>query len=405
MSSTKIPANDPALRSWVDVPSGSDFPIQNLPFGCGYRKDDPNPSVWSRIGDFGIDLNLLFEEGLLPEAVHQGGAVYYGSLDELLFAGPSFVSSLRARLSELLRDDGSETSRQRSTIQRALVPVTGLTMDLPATIGDYTDFYSSRQHAYNVGCMFRDPANALMPNWLHLPVGYHGRASSIIPSGTDFHRPCGQFKPNPDAAPVFGPTRQLDFELEVGFITYSGKRLGQRISTAEAEDHIFGLVLFNDWSARDIQAWEYVPLGPFLGKNFASSISPWIVTLDALEPFRVPGPKQDPPVLPYLQYEGNKHFDINLEVGIVPEGGRETVVSRSNHKYLYWNMAQQLAHHTVNGCNVNAGDLMASGTISGDTPDSYGSMLELAWKGTKPVKLDGGGERKFIEDGDTVIMR
>ncbi|HRH38571.1 MAG TPA: fumarylacetoacetase, partial [Flavobacteriales bacterium] len=278
-------------------------------------------------------------------------------------------------------------------------------MHLPARIGDYTDFYSSRQHAYNVGCMFRDPANALMPNWLHLPVGYHGRASSIVPSGVNFHRPCGQFKPSPDAAPVFGPSRQLDFELEVGFFTYEGKQLGQRISTAEAEDHIFGLALFNDWSARDIQAWEYVPLGPFLGKNFASSISPWVVTLDALDPFRVEGPVQDPAVLPYLQYTGNKHYDIKLEVAIITPNGTETIISRSNFKHLYWNMAQQLAHHTVNGCNVRAGDLMASGTISGDAPESYGSMLELAWKGTKPVKLNDGAERKFIEDGDSVVIR
>ncbi|MBP7408648.1 MAG: fumarylacetoacetase, partial [Flavobacteriales bacterium] len=289
--------------------------------------------------------------------------------------------------------------------QKALVPASEVTMHVAAHIGDYTDFYSSRQHAYNVGCMFRDPANALLPNWLHLPVGYHGRASSILATEVNFHRPCGQFKPAPDAAPVFGPTRQLDFELEMGFLTYEGKPIGQRIATAEAEDHIFGLALFNDWSARDIQAWEYVPLGPFLGKNFASSISPWVVTLDALEPFRVPGPVQDPAVLPYLHYTGNKHYDIRLEVAILNASGSETIISRSNFKHLYWNMAQQLAHHTVNGCNVRAGDLMASGTISGDAPESYGSMLELAWKGTKPVKLNDGSERTFIEDGDTVIMR
>jgi fumarylacetoacetase len=403
MSSTKISANDPSLRSWIEVPADSDFPIQNLPFGCGYRNDDPS-TAWSRIGDFGIDLNVLAEAGLLPEADDQGTTVYLNHLNGFLL-DPSFPRQVRDRLSELLRDDATLNSVHRTAIRAALVPVHELTMEAPVLIGDYTDFYSSRQHAYNVGCMFRDPANALLPNWLHLPVGYHGRASSIISSGVDFHRPRGQFKPNPDAAPVFGPTRQLDFELEVGFITFDGKPLGRSITTAEAENHIFGLVLFNDWSARDIQAWEYVPLGPFLGKNFASSMSPWIVTLDALEPFRVPGPKQEPEVLPYLQYEGHKHFDIGLEVAIAPKNGEETIVCRSNFKHLYWNMAQQLAHHTVNGCNVNAGDLMASGTISGDTPESYGSMLELAWKGTKPLKLKDGSERKFIEDGDTVIMR
>lgn len=316
------------------------------------------------------------------------------------------MRGIRNRVSELFRQGEEKSAEKREQLQKAFAPAKDLVMDVVLEIPNYTDFYSSRQHAYNVGCMFRDPANALLPNWLHLPVGYHGRTSSIIPSGTDFHRPKGQFKPNPEAPPVFGPTRQLDFELEVGFITYDGKPLGESISTAEAEERIFGLVLVNDWSARDIQAWEYVPLGPFLGKNFATSISPWVVTLDALEPFRVPGPKQEPAVLPYLQYEGNKHLDIPLEVSILPTGSNEeSVICRSNFKHQYWNMAQQLAHHTVNGCNINAGDLMASGTISGEAPDSYGSMLELAWKGTKPLKLKDGSERKFIEDGDTVIMR
>ena len=398
------PANDPQLRSWVEVPADSDFPIQNIPFGVGGRTGAP-PTIMTRIGDHVIDLFALWGTGVLQEPTPMNGAGFKGPLNALLASSPTAIRSLRQTLSNLLRADVDQGAERRAAVRQAMVPLAEVTMQLPVSIGDYTDFYSSRQHAYNVGCMFRDPANALLPNWLHLPVGYHGRASSIIPSGVDFHRPCGQFKSSPDAPPVFGPTRQLDFELEVGFITYGGKALGQRISTTEAEDHIFGLVLFNDWSARDIQAWEYVPLGPFLGKNFASSMSPWVVTLDALEPFRVPGPKQDPPVLPYLQYTGEKHFDIALEVGIVPEGSTETVIARSNFKHLYWNMAQQLAHHTVNGCNVNVGDLMASGTISGDTPESYGSMLELAWKGTKPVKLDDGSERKFIEDGDTVVMR
>lgn len=351
-----------------------------------------------------IDLFGLSERGLLPCTEGRAHEIMTEQLNSL-FSDRSFARELRQDLSWLLRDDpGNEAAR--ATVRKALVPVQELTMELPVLIGDYTDFYSSRQHAYNVGCMFRDPSNALLPNWLHLPVGYHGRASSIIPSGRDFHRPKGQYKPSPDEAPIYGPTRQLDFELEVGFFTCHGTGLGHSIGTADAEEHIFGLVLVNDWSARDIQAWEYVPLGPFLGKNFATSISPWVVTLDALEPFRVPGPTQDPAVLPYLQYAGNKHFDIPLEVAIQPAGStEETVICRSNFKHQYWNMAQQLAHHTVNGCNINAGDLMASGTISGDTPDSYGSMLELAWKGTKPLQLNDGSERKFIEDGDTVVMR
>jgi len=393
--------NSPSLRSWLPVPAGSDFPIQNIPFATAVVEGDV-PVLCTRIGDVVVSIPELENQGLLKD-VDGNRLLITGSVDELLLAGPATVRSLRNRLSELFRDDAPDDVREK--VFSATCPLEQAEVLLPCIIGDYTDFYSSRQHAYNVGCMFRDPANALLPNWLHLPVGYHGRASSIIPSGQSILRPCGQYKPSPDAAPVFGPTRQLDFELEVGFFTYDGKPLGQRISTAEAEDHIFGLALFNDWSARDLQAWEYVPLGPFLGKNFASSISPWVVTLDALEPFRVAGPVQDPVVLPYLQYDGLKHYDITLEVAILTAGGSETVICRSNFRHQYWNMAQQLAHHTVNGCNVRAGDLMASGTISGEAPDSFGSMLELSWKGTKPVKLADGSERKFIEDGDTVIMR
>lgn len=404
MATANISPNDPTLKSWIEVPANSDFPIQNIPFGIGERHGGDVVTL-TRVGDTCVDLYALHQAGLLAHEDLSSDQLSYAQLNALLYEGPGLVRWLRARLSELFALENPELRDNTVLRSSALFPTGSVTMRLPCAIGDYTDFYSSRQHAYNVGCMFRDPANALLPNWLHLPVGYHGRASSIVPSGTDIHRPCGQYKTNPDAPPVFGPTRQLDFELEMGFFTYEGKPLGQRINTAEAEDRIFGLALFNDWSARDIQAWEYVPLGPFLGKNFASSISPWVVTLDALEPFRVPGPVQDPPVLPYLRYEGHKHFDIQLEVAIATSTGGETVVCRSNFKHLYWNMAQQLAHHTVNGCNVRGGDLMASGTISGDTPDSYGSMLELAWKGTKPVKLNDGSERKFIEDGDTVIMR
>jgi fumarylacetoacetase len=275
---------------------------------------------------------------------------------------------------------------------------------MPVSIGDYTDFYSSIEHATNVGKMFRDPENALLPNWRHLPVGYHGRSSSIIESGINIHRPKGQTKPN-DEPPVYGPSQRMDFELEMAFIIGKESKLGDSISTGKAEDYIFGLSLFNDWSARDIQKWEYVPLGPFLGKNFASSMSPWIVTLEALDFVRIPGPVQEPEVLPYLTYQGDKNYDIHLSVSLQPQGGEENVISNSNFKYMYWNMAQQLAHHTVNGCNVKVGDMMASGTISGKTPESYGSMLEIAWAGKNPITLSDGTERKFIHDYDTVTMR
>ena len=272
-------------------------------------------------------------------------------------------------------------------------------------IGDYTDFYSSEQHAFNVGCMFRDPENALMPNWKHLPVAYHGRSSSIVVSGTPFRRPKGQQKPDPKAPPVFGASRLLDFELEMAFVVGKSTAPGETLSTAQAEAHIFGLCLFNDWSARDLQKWEYVPLGPFLAKNFISHISPWIVTLEALRPFKTEGPSQHPQVLPYLAYEGHHHYDITLKTYLEAESGARRQVSASNFKYMYWNMLQQLAHHTVNGCNINVGDLMASGTISGPEPEAYGSMLELSWQGTRPIAMPDGTERKFIQDGDTVIMK
>ncbi len=397
-----IPANDPALRSWIDLPANSDFPIQNIPFGVGSTDGDEFYAM-TRVGDTAINLFTLYELGLIPAMAEMDGEEYVGTLNVLLLNGPEPIRALRERLSELFRT-GQDLGVIRQ-VRKAMIPVEELEMDLPVDVGDYTDFYSSRQHAYNVGCMFRDPANALLPNWLHMPVGYHGRASSIVVSGTPIRRPMGQYKPTPEAAPEFGPTRQLDLELEVAFITYEANEQGDRISTADAEQRIFGLVLFNDWSARDIQAWEYVPLGPFLGKNFGSSMSAWVVTLDALEPFRITSPTQEPEVLSYLKGAPNMHFDIALEVALRPMEAAETIISRSNFKHMYWSMAQQLAHHTVNGCNVRAGDVMASGTISGDTPDSYGSMLELAWKGTKPVKLTDGSERKFLLDGDTLIIR
>jgi fumarylacetoacetase len=278
-------------------------------------------------------------------------------------------------------------------------------MEVPVDIRDYTDFYSSRQHATNVGMMMRGPENALTPNWLHVPIAYHGRASSIVISGTDLHRPCGQTKADGASAPSFGPSRNLDFELEMGFFVGPGNELGQPIPIVAAREHIFGMVLVNDWSARDIQKWEYQPLGPFLAKNFGTSISPWIVTLDALEPFRIPSPVQDPAPLPYLQTTGPQAYDINLEVYLqTAKMDRPYRISTSNARHLYWNIAQQLAHHTINGCNLEPGDLLASGTISGPHPDSYGSILELAWKGTKPLQLPNGEQRTFLEDGDRVTM-
>jgi fumarylacetoacetase len=305
----------------------------------------------------------------------------------------------------LLRQDNPTLRDDEQLRAQALWPLAEVELHLPAAIGDYTDFYSSKEHASNVGTMFRGPENALMPNWLYLPVAYHGRASSVVPSGTAIRRPQGQTKADDAPAPTFGPSRLLDFEVEMGFFIGPGNILGRPIPVSAAADHIFGLVLVNDWSARDIQRWEYQPLGPFLAKNFATTISPWVVTLEALEPFRCPGPAQEPRPLPYLQSVGHWAYDIQLEVALQSEAMSEAVIiTRSNFRYLYWNMAQQLAHHTVNGCNLRPGDLLASGTISGPTPDSYGSMLELTWRGTKPIHLPTGETRTFLHDGDQLSL-
>lgn len=397
-------ANDTSLNSWIELQENSDFPIQNIPFGI-FKTQNLNPRVGTRIGDQVIDLKSLFVLGYLENLPFELEDFDTISLNNLMKKGKKATSDLRNRLSKLFRDSNKDLKNNEHHIAQVLIDADQVEMLLPVQIGDYTDFYSSRDHATNVGTMFRDPNNALLPNWLWLPVGYHGRASSIIPSGVPIKRPKGQTKPNDDQDPIFGASKLLDFELEMAFITFDGKPLGDSISTNEAKDYIFGMCIMNDWSARDIQKWEYVPLGPFLAKSFASSISPWIVTMDALEPFSIEGPEQDPKVLDYLKYEGKHHYDIQLEVGIKPENSEETVVCHSNYKHMYWNMAQQLAHHTVNGCNVRCGDMMASGTISGPTPDSYGSMLEISWRGSKPVKLKDGSERKFIQDLDTVYMR
>jgi fumarylacetoacetase len=399
-----INANNPKLKSWVEVPVGSDFPIQNLPFGI-FKTEYLSPVAGVAIGDHVLDLVYLHENGFLDGLGLPVGIFNQRYLNDFIGLGKKKTREVRERISELLQHDNDELKSNLAAREIALIPVSEVEMQLPIRIPNYTDFYSSEEHATNVGTMFRDPKNALLPNWKHLPVGYHGRASSIVVSGTDIHRPKGQIKPLDSEIPLFCPSQKVDFELEMAFITCTDTKLGSSIATKDAEDHIFGFVLFNDWSARDIQNWEYVPLGPFLGKNFGSTISPWIVTLDALQPFRVKGPDQFPQVLPYLVANGEKNFDISLEVLIKPEQSDETTVSRSNFKYMYWNVNQQLAHHTVNGCNVQVGDLYASGTISGPSPGSFGSMLELTWNGQRPMHLADGTERKFINDGDTVVLR
>ena len=398
-----IKANDSSLKSWLEISRESDFPIQNLPFGI-YSTKNKTKRVGVAIGNQILDLSQLLKLGYLDSLSFCEHCFSNEYLNRMMGHGKLEIRELRNRISELLNVENPELSQNKEAIAKVLDLQIESEMHLPVKIGDYTDFYSSEQHAFNVGSMFRDPDNALLPNWKHIPVAYHGRSSSIIPSGQDVVRPKGQQKLDDNKNPIFGASKLLDFELEMGFITFQGKPLGNTISTEEADEYIFGMCLFNDWSARDIQKWEYVPLGPFLAKNFASSMSCWIVTLDALEPFRTAGPIQKPKVLPYLEYNGNKHLDIELTVAIQTENGSKKVVTNSNYKHMYWNMNQQLAHHTVNGCNVNCGDMFASGTISGPEVGSFGSMLEISWKGTKPVKMPDGSERKFVQDGDSVIF-
>lgn len=385
---------------WLDIPASSDFSIHNLPFGI-FSHGENGPGVGVAIGESVIDLRQVVQLGEWDEIVSDKEVFSAPFLNPMIALGKTVTNEIRDSLQAWLCDIASPLHQH----QECLIPMSEVTMHMPVEIGDYTDFYSSIEHATNVGKMFRDPSNALLPNWKHLPVGYHGRASSIILSGTPIRRPHGQTMPKGADRPVFTASKRLDFELEMAFIIGKESQLGQQIPTNQSEDYIFGMVLFNDWSARDIQKWEYVPLGPFLGKSFASAISPWVVTMEALDPFRVTGPVQYPQVMPYLQFGGDKNYDINLEVAIQVQDGAETVVSRSNFKYMYWNMVQQLAHHTINGCNVRVGDMMASGTISGKDETSFGSMLELAWAGTRPLTIADGSERVFIEDHDRVIMR
>ncbi len=393
------------LNSFIPVEKNSHFPIQNLPYGA-FITEGGEIHLCSAIGEYVVDLCVLDEAGLFDGELLADRFVFQDStLNYFMSLGKAAWQEARNTLTNLLRDDNPVLRDDDLLRARVFVPMEDAEMVLPVEIGDYTDFYSSEQHAYNVGCMFRDPENALMPNWKHLPVGYHGRASSIVISGTDIHRPQGQTIPADSDQPVFGDSRLVDFELEVGFFTGPGNELGEPVSVDNAEEHIFGMVLVNDWSARDIQKWEYQPLGPFLAKNWATSISPWIVTLEALAPFRIDMLVQDPEVLPYLNQKNRSTFDINLEVYLDADGLEEPHrLATSNYKYMYWSMAQQLAHQTITGCNVKPGDMYASGTISGNDESAYGSMLELTWKGTNPVQLANGEERTFIKDGDNIIM-
>lgn len=389
------------LKSWWPCEAHSDFSLYNIPFGI-YRDAGVAHRAASAIGEHIIDLYELANAGL----IHIDKSLLEKEvLNSFIALGKPKTNAVRETIMNLLSDPDSALAKDESLQQKVFKKMNAVKLLMPIHVGDYTDFYSSMDHAVNIGTMIRDPKNALMPNWKHLPVGYHGRASSIRVSGHSFHRPKGQQKPADAEAPVYGPCKLLDIELETAFVIGKSTELGDTISTAEADEYIFGMLLFNDWSARDIQTWEYVPLGPFLSKNFASTISPWIVTLEALEPFRVKGYEQVPKVLSYLQYTGERNLDIKLEVYLKPQNGEENLVCTSNYKYMYYTMEQQLAHHTVNGCNVNVGDLMASGTISGPDPSEYGSFMELTWRGTKPIKLKDGTERKFVNDYDTIIIR
>jgi fumarylacetoacetase len=411
------------LSSFLEVAPDSHFPIQNLPFGI-FKPREGKPRIGVALGEYVIDLAVLEDKGLLNAA---GAAVSTGKGEDLpprtapstddrrifsqdclntfLTLGRPVWRNVRERLQHLLAAE-TPTLRDDPVLREHVVHrQQDVTMQLPARIGDYTDFYSSYHHAHNVGTMLRGPENALMPNWKWLPVAYHGRASSVVVSGTDVRRPKGQIKPADAPNPTFGPTKSLDYELEMAFLIGPGNSLGQSVPIERAADHIFGLVLMNDWSARDIQAWEYQPLGPFLAKNFCTSISPWIVTLEALEPFRKPLPRQDPVPLLYLCLTNDFTFDIHLEAHLRTSSmNKPHTITRTNFQNLYWSVSQQLAHHTVGGCNLQPGDLLASGTISGPTEESRGCMLELTWRGANPLKLPNGEARKWLEDGDTLSI-
>ena len=396
---------DKNLTSFIDIASDSDFSIHNLPYGIFSDTKEGKRRAGVAIGEHVLDLSVLESEGLLS----LDGGQYFdqSTLNAFIDSGRDNWTQARTTIQTLLSSDCDSLRDNADLQKKALFKQADVIMHLPVQVPGFTDFYSSKEHATNVGTMFRDPSNALLPNWTEMPVGYNGRASTVIVSGTDVIRPSGQLKPNADDRPIFSPCKRLDFELETAFVVGKGNNIGQPIAVDKANDHIFGMVLLNDWSARDIQKWEYVPLGPFNAKTFASEVSPWIVTMDALAPFKTPCPTQEPKPLAYLdEKDNNNSYDINLSVEIMPGNTDEaTVVCETNFKYMYWSMAQQLTHHTITGCKVEVGDMMGSGTISGPTPESYGSMLEIAWNATNPVTLKGGAERSFIEDGDTVIMK
>lgn len=397
---------DPGLRSWVPVPEGSDFPVQNLPYGIFSRGGDEPPRVGVAIGDSVLDLGQLALGGLLDDIPGASpGTFLADSLNPFLALGGRAWRAARERVSGLLAH-GDRRIRDADLADGALVPVADVELRLPFTPGDYVDFYSSIEHATNLGRMFRPEGDPLLPNWRHLPVGYHGRSGTIVVSGTPVRRPIGQTAPEADnAGPGWAASRRLDFELEVGFVTGPGNRLGEPIPIDRVGDHVFGLVLVNDWSARDLQRWEYQPLGPFLGKSFATSVSPWVVTMDALAPWRVPPPSQEPEPLPYLRTRERWGLDVELEVALAPDGAEPASISRTNLRGLYWTIAQQLAHATSNGAAARPGDLFASGTISGDEAGSQGSLIELTEGGRRPLELPGGVARTFLEDGDTIVLR
>ncbi|AZQ64178.1 fumarylacetoacetase [Flammeovirga pectinis] len=387
------------IKSWVEVDKKSDFPIQNLPYGI-FSTATQSKRVGVAIGDQVLDLEAVAKLGHFDSIINDHSVFSQDTLNNFITLGKQIHSAIRECIFDLLSENNPLIQAEN-----VLFDYSTVTMHLPIKIGDYTDFYSSEEHATNVGVMFRGKDNALLPNWKQMPVGYHGRSSSIVVSGTDIYRPKGQKMPPDAETPIYGASSRMDIELEMGFVVGKSTALGETVKVDAAEDYIFGLLLFNDWSARDIQKWEYVPLGPFLGKNFGSTVSPWIVTLEALAPFRVESPVQKPTPLPYLQSTGKHTFDINLEVGLTPKDGNKTIISRSNYKYLYWNMCQQLAHQTVNGCNINVGDVCASGTISGPTKNSFGSLLELSWNGKTPIVLEDGQERSFLEDYDSISLK
>ena len=393
------------LRSFIEVTPDSDFPIQNLPYGV-FQPAEGTARIGVAIGEWILDLALLEERGKLGLPEFKGQRPFSsGSLNAFLSLGRPAWRRARGEIQRLLSADTPDLRDDADLRTHAFHAQKKVAMQLPARIGDYTDFYSSYHHAHNVGTMLRGPENALMPNWKHLPVGYHGRASSIVPSGTDVRRPRGQIKPPDAPAPIFSASRSFDYELEMAFLIGPGNALGEPVPIASAHEHIFGMVLMNDWSARDVQAWEYQPLGPFLAKNFCTSISPWVVTMDALAPFRKPLPPQDPEPLEYLRAPEDFTYDIHLEATLQTSNMREPhVVTRTNFQHLYWSIAQQLAHHTVNGCNLQPGDLLASGTISGPTEESRGCMLELTWRGANPLALPNGESRKWLEDGDALTI-